>query len=130
MDLDDLEHNTRDGLHMASLAGAWLAIVGGLGGMRARDGELTFAPRLPDGLTRLAFNLSYLDRHLRVTVVPASASYTLQAGAPITLRHYGEPLTVTLAAPTVRAIPAAPALERPSQPRGREPDRRRSAGTS
>src|SRR5262249_13055338 len=33
MDLDDLEHNTRDGLHMASLAGAWIAVVAGLGGM-------------------------------------------------------------------------------------------------
>src|SRR5207248_3702514 len=61
MDLYDLEHNTRDGLHMASLAGAWIALVAGLGGMRARDSELAFAPRLPDGLTRLTFNLSYRD---------------------------------------------------------------------
>ena len=35
MDLDDLEHNTRDGLHMASLAGAWIALVAGLAGMRS-----------------------------------------------------------------------------------------------
>ena len=47
MDLDDLEHNTRDGLHIASLAGAWIAAVAGFGGMRDHDGELTFAPRLP-----------------------------------------------------------------------------------
>ena len=32
MDLDDLEHNTRDGLHMASLAGSWIAAVAGFGG--------------------------------------------------------------------------------------------------
>jgi alpha,alpha-trehalose phosphorylase len=128
MDLDDLEHNTRDGLHMAALAGAWIAIVAGLGGMRARKGELTFAPRLPAGLTRVAFNLSYLDRRLRVTATPISASYTLLAGAPITLRHHGQPLTVTPEAPVVRAIPEAPARERPSQPCGREPVRRRSAG--
>ena len=37
MDLDDLEHNTRDGLHIASLAGAWIAAVAGFGGMRDRD---------------------------------------------------------------------------------------------
>ena len=36
MDLDDLEHNTRDGLHIASLAGTWLALVLGFGGMRWR----------------------------------------------------------------------------------------------
>ena len=34
MDLDDLEHNTRDGLHIASLAGSWIVLVQGFGGMR------------------------------------------------------------------------------------------------
>src|SRR5260370_39450 len=48
MDLYDLEHNTRDGVHIASLAGAWLVLVCGFGGMRHEDGEVTFAPRLPD----------------------------------------------------------------------------------
>src|SRR5436190_23103580 len=46
MDLDDLEHNTRDGVHVASLAGTWIALVVGLGGMRGHHGDLTFAPRL------------------------------------------------------------------------------------
>ena len=45
MDLHDLEHNTRDGLHIASLAGAWLALVAGFGGMRDHDGQLSFRPR-------------------------------------------------------------------------------------
>jgi alpha,alpha-trehalose phosphorylase len=105
-----------------------MGIVSGLGGMRARDSELAFAPRLPAGLTRLMFNLSYRDRHVRVTATPDSASYTLVAGAPITLSHYGEPLTVAPGLPVVRSIPEAPARERPSQPRGREPVRRRSGG--
>ena len=39
MDLHDLEHNTRDGLHIASLAGAWIALVAGFGGMRDHDGR-------------------------------------------------------------------------------------------
>ena len=55
MDLDDLEHNTRDGLHIASLAGAWIAAVAGFGGMRDHGGRLSFAPRLPPALSRLAF---------------------------------------------------------------------------
>ncbi len=57
MDLHDLEHNTRDGLHIASLAGSWLALVAGFGGFRDHDGVLTFAPRLPPGLGRLAFRI-------------------------------------------------------------------------
>ena len=39
MDLDDLERNTRDGVHIAALAGPWIAAVNGLGGMRDHDGE-------------------------------------------------------------------------------------------
>src|SRR5262249_3920781 len=50
LDLEDLEHNVRDGVHIASLAGAWIAPVAGLGGMRAPGGALSFAPRLPQAL--------------------------------------------------------------------------------
>ena len=50
IDLDNLEHNTRDGLHIASLAGAWIVAVAGFGGMRDHDGTLSFAPRLPERL--------------------------------------------------------------------------------
>ena len=68
MDLHDLEHNTVDGLHIASLAGAWIAAVAGFGGMRDHDGKLTFAPRLPPRLERLAFRLSFRGSLLKVEV--------------------------------------------------------------
>ena len=80
MDLRDLEHNTRDGVHIASLAGAWMAAVAGFGGMRDHDGELTFAPRLPARLTRLPFRLVFRGRHLRVDVTKRNATYTLLDG--------------------------------------------------
>jgi hypothetical protein len=50
----DVQNNTRDGVHIASLAGAWIAAVAGFGGMRDHGGRLTFAPRLPAALPRLA----------------------------------------------------------------------------
>ena len=49
IDLHDLERNARDGLHVASLAGTWIAFVMGFGGMRDLGETLTFTPRLPDG---------------------------------------------------------------------------------
>src|SRR5207245_3591915 len=52
MDLHDLEHNVRDGVHMGSLAGVWLAAVAGFGGMRNRDGALRFARPSPASLHR------------------------------------------------------------------------------
>ena len=41
--------NTADGLHLASLAGAWLVAVAGFGGLRDHGETLAFAPRLPRG---------------------------------------------------------------------------------
>ena len=68
MDLRDVEHNTSDGVHMASLAGAWMALVAGFGGMRAGNGPLAFSPRLPDGISRLTFRMRYRGRKLSVKI--------------------------------------------------------------
>ena len=130
MDLDDLEHNVRDGVHIASLAGAWIAAVAGFGGMRDYGGELRFAPRLPERLTRLAFRLRWRGSRLGVEVEGDGATYTLLDGEPVAIRHFEEEVTVDAAEPVRLPIPAqAPVGARPAQPPGREPARRaRQAG--
>ncbi len=124
MDLRDFEHNTRDGLHIASLAGAWIAVVAGLGGMRDHGGELSFAPQLPDAITRLRFAVRWHGATVRVAVTPSEVTYTLDDGSPggVRLRHRGEPFTLqagaTVTRPIVRVRPSTP---RPRQPEGRAP---------
>jgi alpha,alpha-trehalose phosphorylase len=125
MDLEDLEHNTRDGLHIASLAGAWIAAVAGLGGMRDHDGALAFAPRLPEALTRLTFRLCFRWQRLLVDVDHQHARYSLIRGTSLAFTHHGEDLTVEPGQAVSRPIPPAPAREAPTQPRGRAPARRR-----
>jgi alpha,alpha-trehalose phosphorylase len=127
MDLRDLEHNTRDGVHIASLAGTWVALVGGFGGLRHRNGTVSFAPRLPQGLTRLAFTLLIRGRRLRVEVTDPVARYLLGDGEPLRILHHGEELQLLPGKPRVAAVPAAPTRPRPSQPAGREPARRRGS---
>ncbi|HKP18022.1 MAG TPA: glycosyl hydrolase family 65 protein [Gaiellaceae bacterium] len=124
MDLHDLEHNTRDGVHIASLAGAATAAVAGFGGVRDYDGKLTFAPRLPPRLQRLAFRFVFRGRRLKVEVRKEEATYTLLDGAALELAHHGTPITVSTDAPVTQAIPPAPARREPTQPAGREPMRR------
>jgi alpha,alpha-trehalose phosphorylase len=124
MDLRDLEHNTRDGLHVASLAGAWLGVVCGYGGMRDYGGHLSFAPRLPAEVTRLTFNLRWRGDKLRVEISPERATYTMDAepGSSVELSHHGESLTVAPGASVTRDIPPlAPMTPRPTQPEGRAP---------
>jgi alpha,alpha-trehalose phosphorylase len=128
MDLADLEHNTKDGLHLAALAGAWMGLVAGFGGMRCRVGELpTFAPRLPPALSRLSFTVMLRGRRLRIRVLPGEAGYMLDdddQGPPLVIEHYGQPVSVTGGDPQTRPIPDQPVRERPAQPAGRAPERR------
>ena len=126
IDLDDIDHNTRDGLHMASLAGTWIAAVAGVGGMRDHDGVLAFAPRLPQALTRVAFRLCVGGRRLLVEVGRAEATYSLLRGDPLRLVHHGRRATVREGQPLRRPIPAPPKLDPPSQPAGRAPEHRGS----
>jgi alpha,alpha-trehalose phosphorylase len=124
VDLHDLAANTHNGVHIASLAGAWAAAVVGFGGMRDHGGALTFAPRLPARLNRLAFRLLFRGRRLKVEVTKENASYLLLEGDPLEIAHHGESVTASRAGPVTREIPPAPVWPAPSQPPGREPVRR------
>ncbi|MFC8100901.1 glycoside hydrolase family 65 protein [Streptomyces sp. NPDC017454] len=122
MDLADLEHNTRDGLHIASLAGTWMALVAGFGGTR-RDGDsLRFSPRLPEKFSRLAFRLQFRGRCLRVEIGADKATYTLLSGSPLTIHHHGSALTVNGDGPVSRAVPAPERRPTPEQPPHRRPN--------
>ena len=121
MDLDNLEHNTRDGLHIASLAGAWIVAVAGFGGMRDHDGTLSFTPRLPERLTRLAFGMCFRGRRLRIELTHSHAHYSLLEGPQLKVTHHGQTVTVSTRRGVARPIPEISAGEVPRQPCGRRP---------
>ena len=124
MDLNDLENNTRDGLHIASLAGTWTALVAGFGGMRHHAGILEFSPRLPERISRLAFTVQMRRQRLHVEVTATRADYTLVEGDSLEIRHCGLPLTVTAKTPQTRPLPPVTPSPEPEQPMGRRPKRR------
>src|SRR5690606_35572980 len=124
-DLHDLHRNVRNGLHMAALAGSWISIVAGFGGMRDHSGELSFQPRLPPVPQRIAFRMCFRGSQFCVEIHREFAVYQLVKGSPLTVTHYGQPVTVT-EDPVAMPIPPGEELERPSQPAGRAPIRRRA----
>jgi alpha,alpha-trehalose phosphorylase len=125
MDLGDLEHNTRDGLHMASLAGSWVSAVAGFGGMRDSRRGVTFRPRLPAALARLCFRVVVRGRRLQVEVKHSTATYTLIEGDPLHVFHGDEQVDLEVGAPQSRPWVAPKAGPEPTQPAGRAPARRR-----
>jgi alpha,alpha-trehalose phosphorylase len=137
MDLEDLECNTSDGLHIASLAGTWTALVAGLAGMRAKSGQLFFAPRLPKALSSMAFSMTYKGYPLKVSLDKDAATYEL-GRAPVGLgssssakdtkttvsfviSHHGTAFDLAPESSVTLEIPHAASSPRPVQPRGREP---------
>jgi alpha,alpha-trehalose phosphorylase len=129
MDLRDLAHNVRDGLHIASLGGALMAAVCGLGGLRDHDHRLAFAPRLPATLQRLRFPIVFRGRRLFVEVTGDAATYTLgDADEPLEILHWGELVRLQAGTASRQPIPPTPDLAPPRQPPGREPARARERG--
>jgi trehalose/maltose hydrolase-like predicted phosphorylase len=127
IDLRDLHRNSRDGLHMASLAGAWSSLVAGFGGFRDFGGQLTFDPALPEGISRLVFRIRWRGVRLRVEVDHREATYALHDGdeGEVALSHAGEEVVVTADKPVTRPLkPRVALLPPPTQPVGREPAQR------
>ncbi len=120
IDLDDREQNTRGGLHLASLAGAWTALVAGFGGLRFRDGQPWLSPRLPEEITKFRFTFRYRSRRLSVMIQPDLATYELLEGDPIGIFHHGEPLDLD-ARPVRAALPPPGPPPEIAQPPGRAP---------
>jgi maltose phosphorylase len=68
LDLDDYNNEVSEGLHITSMAGTWLAIVQGFGGMRVKDNTLHFSPHIPDKWISFAFNIRFRENQLNIRV--------------------------------------------------------------
>jgi alpha,alpha-trehalose phosphorylase len=103
VDLCDVAGNASDGAHVASAAGAWMAMVFGFGGVRDYGGVLTIDPHLPARWGSLAFSLRFHGRQLRIRLTHDQETYVLDDGEPLGVvvrgrRHLltrGHPLEVS-----------------------------------
>ena len=122
VDLQDRKGDTEDGLHMASLAGAWIALVCGFGGLRDHDDRLRFAPRLPPGIDRLAFALSWRGCCVHVEVRNHHALLGGGSGGELTIVHHGDEVTLSEDQPLELEVPELkPWTDPPTQPRRSRP---------
>lgn len=68
LDLDDYNKEVHEGLHITSMAGTWLSIVEGFGGMRVKEGVLHFRPQLPKEWKSLAFKINFRGNTIGVKI--------------------------------------------------------------
>ncbi|MDR0199469.1 MAG: glycoside hydrolase family 65 protein [Streptococcaceae bacterium] len=91
LDLDNYNNDTKDGLHITSMTGSWLAIVQGFAQMKTWDGKLSFAPFLPEGWRKYSFRINYRGRLLQIEVADTT-QIKLLSGEPLTITLHGQAL--------------------------------------
>lgn len=94
LDLDDYNNDTEDGCHITSMAGTWLSVTKGFGGMRVRDGKLSFDPFLPEQWKSYSFRLEFRGRVIKVKVSKDKTETILESGEPMEIFLKGELLTL------------------------------------
>jgi len=95
LDLDNINNDTEDGLHITSMAGSWLSIAQGFAGMRITEEQgLAFAPFLPDCWQGYAFTIVYRGRRLRIEVTQKAVTLILLDGQPLEVSLWGKKVQV------------------------------------
>lgn len=95
LDLDDYNHEVHEGLHITSMAGTWMSIVEGFGGMRVKNGKLSFTPRIPEQWEAYSFTINFRNQILRINVTQNETNFELTNGKEISILVNGDLIVVT-----------------------------------
>ena len=90
LDLDDYNKEVHEGLHITSMAGTWMSIVEGFGGMRVINDKLSFNPRIPDEWDSFSFKINFRHRILKVTVTESGCHFELEGKEEMSIRLNGK----------------------------------------
>jgi maltose phosphorylase len=94
LDLDDYNKEVKEGLHITSMAGTWMSIVEGFGGMRVKNDTLHFEPRIPAQWEGYSFKINFRNQVLKVSVHAGETNFTLEGDHELTVVVNGREVTV------------------------------------
>ncbi len=106
MDLADIHGNVRDGCHIASLGGTWMAIVYGIAGLRDFGGRIAFNPSVLSREGTVSFPLTVHNQVLKVTLdgIAETISYELVEGSELAIVDQGDEIVLKQGEPVTSAI--------------------------
>lgn len=94
LDLDDYNNDTEDGCHITSMAGTWMSVVKGFGGMRVKNNELHFTPFIPEQWSYYSFRIEFKGRVLKIKVSTKSVEALLESGEPLMVHINEKPIWI------------------------------------
>ena len=95
LDLDDYNHEVHEGLHITSMAGTWMSIVEGFGGMRVKDGKLSFKPQIPKQWVSYSFKVNFRGQILKVVANKQQTNFELQGDQKLEILVNNVPVTIS-----------------------------------
>ncbi|WP_374174724.1 glycoside hydrolase family 65 protein [Flavobacterium tructae] len=93
LDLDDYNKEVEEGCHITSMAGTWMSIVEGFGGMRVKNDQLHFSPKIPKEWNGYSFKINFRNQILKVAVNHNETTFTVDGDQDLTLVVNGNPVT-------------------------------------
>ena len=90
LDLDDYNNDTEDGCHITSMAGTWMSLVKGFGGMKISDGKLYFNPYIPQQWKSYSFRIEFRGRVIKVNVSKDKTETLLESGESLMIHLNGK----------------------------------------
>ncbi len=94
LDLDDYNREVHEGLHITSMAGTWMSIVEGFGGLHIHDGRLSFNPKIPREWKSFSFKINYRGQVLKVSVSHESSRFELEGENELFIEVNGKSVAV------------------------------------
>lgn len=94
LDLDDYNHEVEEGLHITSMAGTWMSIVEGFGGMRIKRDTLSFEPKIPKQWEGYSFKVNFRNQILKVNVSHESTKFELNGSDELEILVNDKPVTI------------------------------------
>ena len=95
LDLDDYNHEVHEGLHITSMAGTWMSIVEGFGGMRVKNNTLSFTPQIPSEWKAYSFKVNFRGQIVKVNVTNLQTTFELEGGEALDIIINDCPLTIS-----------------------------------
>ena len=90
LDLDDYNKEVEEGLHITSMAGTWMSIVEGFGGMRVIEDKLSFSPQIPQQWKAYSFKVNFRDRIIKISIDAKGSNYELMGKEEMSIRVNGK----------------------------------------
>jgi maltose phosphorylase len=95
LDLDDYNHEVHEGLHITSMAGTWMSIVEGFGGMRVKNNKLSFEPKIPEQWQGYSFKVNFRHQILKVNVSKGQTHFELEGDQDLEILVNGNSVTIS-----------------------------------